>query len=57
MFGEELVFGRMLADVTDDDRRLALLAERVDGAIATVFRQMAMNRFEHLVHTRPADRG
>ena len=32
--------------------RLGLLAERIDGAIATVFRQMAMNRFEHLVHTR-----
>jgi oligoendopeptidase F len=42
----------MIADVEDDERRLGLLAERVDGAIATVFRQMAMNRFEHLVHTR-----
>jgi oligoendopeptidase F len=52
VFGEELVFGRMLEEVTDDERRLGLLAERVDGAIATVFRQMAMNRFEHLVHTR-----
>jgi oligoendopeptidase F len=52
VFGEELVFGRMIADVEDDERRLGLLAERVDGAIATVFRQMAMNRFEHLVHTR-----
>ncbi len=52
VFGEELVFGRMLEGVQDDERRLGLLAERVDGAIATVFRQMAMNRFEHLVHTR-----
>ena len=52
VFGEELVFGRMLAEVDDEERRLGLLAERVDGAIATVFRQMAMNRFEHLVHTR-----
>jgi oligoendopeptidase F len=52
VFGEELVFGRMLADATDDDRRLGLLAERVDGAIATVFRQMAMNRYEYLAHTR-----
>ena len=57
VFGEELVFGRMLAEVTDDDRRLGLLAERVDGAIATVFRQMAMNRFEHLVHTRRRSEG
>jgi oligoendopeptidase F len=52
VFGEELVFGRMIAEVQDDERRLGLLAERVDGAIATVFRQMAMNRFEHLIHTR-----
>ncbi len=57
VFGEELVFGRMLADATDDERRLGLLAERVDGAIATVFRQMAMNRFEHLVHTRRRSEG
>ncbi len=57
VFGEELVFGRMLAEVTDDERRLGLLAERVDGAIATVFRQMAMNRFEHLVHTRRRGEG
>ena len=52
MFGEALVFGRMLAEADDDDAKLALLSERIDGAIATVFRQMAMNRFEHLVHTR-----
>jgi oligoendopeptidase F len=36
---------------------LSLLAERIDGAIATVFRQMAMNRFEHLVHTRRRSEG
>ena len=51
VFGEALVFGRMLDAATDDDTRLSLLADRIDGAIATVFRQMAMNRFEHLVHT------
>ncbi|MBV8710190.1 MAG: M3 family oligoendopeptidase [Solirubrobacterales bacterium] len=52
VFGEELVFGRMLAEISDDEQRLGLLGERIDGAIATVFRQVAMNRFEHLVHTR-----
>jgi oligoendopeptidase F len=56
VFGETLVFGRLLDAVKDDEQRLGLLAERIDGAIATVFRQMAMNRFEHLVHTgRRAD--
>ncbi len=51
VFGETLVFERLLDAVTDDEERLGLLAERIDGAIATVFRQMAMNRFEHVVHT------
>jgi oligoendopeptidase F len=57
VFGEALVFGRMLGEAEDDDAKLALLAERIDGAIATVFRQMAMNRFEHLVHTRRRSEG
>ena len=51
VFGETLVFGRLLDAAATDEERLSLLAERIDGAIATVFRQMAMNRFEHLVHT------
>jgi oligoendopeptidase F len=57
VFGEQLVFGRMLESVPDDDARLSLLAEQLEGAIATVFRQMAMNRYEHLVHTRRRDEG
>jgi oligoendopeptidase F len=57
VFGEALVFGRMLDAAPDDDARLSLLAERIDGAIATVFRQMAMNRFEHLLHTRRRGEG
>ena len=56
VFGEALTFGRILEAADDDDARLSLLADRIDGAIATVFRQMAMNRFEHLIHTgRRAD--
>jgi oligoendopeptidase F len=51
VFGEALTFGRLLDAAGDDDARLGLLAERIDGSIATVFRQMAMNRFEHLVQT------
>ncbi|MBV9168424.1 MAG: oligoendopeptidase, partial [Solirubrobacterales bacterium] len=57
VFGEALVFGRLLESARDDQSRLALLAERMDGAVATVFRQMAMNRFEYLVHTRRRDEG
>ena len=57
VFGEALVFGRLLDAAPDDDARLSLLAERIDGGVATVFRQMAMNRFEHLVHTRRRTEG
>jgi len=57
VFGEALVFGRMLSDADSDEQRLGLLAERIDGAVATVFRQVAMNRFEHLIHTRRRSEG
>ena len=57
VFGEALVFGRLLDQAPDDDSRLSLLADRIDGAVATVFRQMAMNRFEHLAHTSRRDEG
>ena len=57
VFGEALVFGRMLEAAGSERSRLSLLAERLDGAVATVFRQMAMNRFEHVVHTRRQQEG
>ena len=57
VFGETLVFERLLGQADSDDLRLSLLAERLDGAMATVFRQMSMNRFEHLMHTRRRDEG
>jgi oligoendopeptidase F len=46
-----VTFGRLLEDTTDPEARLALVAENVEGAIATVFRQVAMNRFEDSAHT------
>jgi oligoendopeptidase F len=57
VFGEQIVFGRLLEQAGTPDSRLALLAEHVDGAVATVFRQIAMNRFEHLVHTERREAG
>jgi len=57
VFGETLVFGRLLDQAPDYKQRLGLLADRIDGSIATVFRQMAMNRFEHLVHTGRRNEG
>jgi oligoendopeptidase F len=57
VFGETLVFERLLDEAPGREERLGLLAERIDNAIATVFRQMAMNRFEHMVHTRRRSEG
>ncbi len=57
VFGETVTFGRLL-DATDDPAaRLALLAESLEGQIATVFRQVAMNRFEDRVHTQRREEG
>ena len=57
VFGEALVFGRLLEAAATPASRLALLAEAIEGAIATVFRQTAMHRFEHLVHTARREEG
>jgi oligoendopeptidase F len=57
VFGEELVFGRLLEETKDPEARLALLAEAIEGQIATVFRQIAMNRYEHALHTARREEG
>jgi oligoendopeptidase F len=57
VFGETIVFGRLLEEDTAPASRLALLAENLEDTIATVFRQVAMNGFEDLVHTERRDRG
>ncbi len=57
VFGETLVFDRLLTATTDPDARLGLLAEQIEGSIATIFRQTAMNRFEHAVHSARREEG
>ncbi|HSO96907.1 MAG TPA: M3 family oligoendopeptidase [Acidimicrobiia bacterium] len=57
VFGETVTFGRLLAETTDPAARLALLAESLEGQIATVFRQIAMNRFEDRVHHERREQG
>jgi oligoendopeptidase F len=57
VFGETLVFGRLLEEAPTPASRLGLLAESIEGSIATVFRQVAMNRFEHLAHTTRRQQG
>jgi oligoendopeptidase F len=57
VFGETIVFSRLLAEDSSPASRLALLAENLEDTIATVFRQVAMNRFEDLVHMARRDEG
>jgi oligoendopeptidase F len=57
VFGETVVFERLLAEDSSPASRLALLAENLEDTIATVFRQVAMNRFEDLVHTARREEG
>jgi oligoendopeptidase F len=57
VFGETVTFGRLLGETSDPEARLALLAESLEGQIATVFRQVAMNRFEDRVHNQRRDEG
>ncbi|MCU1375927.1 MAG: family oligoendopeptidase, partial [Actinomycetia bacterium] len=57
VFGETVTFGKLLEETTDPAERLALLAENIEGGIATVFRQTAMNRFEDAAHTARREEG
>jgi oligoendopeptidase F len=57
VFGETVTFGRLLSATTAPADRLALLAENLEGQIATVFRQIAMNRFEDAVHRSRREHG
>src|SRR3954451_19166457 len=57
VFGETIVFGRLLDRAPSAESRLGLLAESLEGSIATVFRQIAMNRFEHAAHTARREQG
>jgi oligoendopeptidase F len=55
-FGEMLVFERTTQQAALKDR-LALYAEKIEGAIATIPRQTAMYRFELAIHAHRRERG
>jgi oligoendopeptidase F len=57
VFGETVTFGRLLEHAESPGSKLALLAANIEDAIATIFRQVAMNRFEHLVHSGRREEG
>lgn len=57
VFGEMLVFQNMLSRIQNPKERLTLLVEKIDDTIATVFRQISMNRFEAAMHTARREEG
>jgi oligoendopeptidase F len=57
VFGEAVTNNALLATLDDPGARFALLAATIDDSIATVFRQVAMNRFEDAVHTTRREEG
>ncbi len=57
VFGETVTSTRLLSMIDDPNERFALLATTLEDSIATVFRQIAMNRFEHACHTARRDEG
>ncbi len=57
VFGEAVTNNALLTQLDDPGARFALLASTLEDSIATVFRQVAMNRFEDSVHTARRDEG
>jgi oligoendopeptidase F len=57
VFGEAVTNNALLEQLDDPGARFALLATTLEDSIATVFRQIAMNRFEHSVHTARREEG
>jgi oligoendopeptidase F len=57
IFGETLVFRDLLAREKDPKVMLSMLVRQIESSFATVFRQVAMNRFEEAAHTARRTRG
>ena len=57
VFGEMLVFDHLMKTEKDTEVRLSILVATIDDTIATVFRQVAMHRFEERIHTARRDEG
>lgn len=55
-FGEMLVFEALKEHASLEDK-LALYAEKIEGAFATIFRQAAMYRFEQAIHNERRTKG
>jgi len=50
VFGEMLIFEKILSREKDPKKRLGLICGKIDDNFATVFRQIVMTRFELMAH-------
>ena len=57
VFGEMLTFEQLIRRKMTARERLALLCGKIEDMLATIFRQVAMNRFEEAFHTARREQG
>ena len=57
IFGETLVFNDLVKKEKDPSVVRSMLVREIESSFATVFRQVAMNRFEDAMHTARRTRG
>jgi len=57
IFGEMLLFNRLVEEETDPKKRLNLLTGKIESMFATVVRQIMMNRFETKLHRARREQG
>jgi oligoendopeptidase F len=57
VFGETLTFDAVMSEEKDKRIRLSMLCHQVEECFATIFRQVAMNRFENAVHNARRSEG
>ena len=56
-FAEMLVFDALMNQIDDPMQRLALRVDKIGDTFATVYRQVAMNRFEDRLHNAVRENG
>ncbi len=57
IFGEMLLFNRLVDEETDPKKRLNLLCGKIESIFASVVRQIMMNRFETKLHEARKEKG
>jgi oligoendopeptidase F len=57
VFGEMVVFQELLKQESNPENQLAMLTSKIEDTFATVFRQVAMNRFEDVIHDNRRSEG